>query len=157
MNRAHRILVLILVPAAALLPGCGPAAAPVQPSKADPAGEAWYAETAERLTRMDRAAEQLFQSGRSQEAAAIVTSGQSLQTRLLTAPRPTLAAMEAVADLDQVYGQMLISNGYYGSARLLFQKNVTRWKTWKPAAPETEQRLKQAQAAISECDRHMGG
>jgi hypothetical protein len=52
---------------------------------------------------------------------------------------------------------MLVSNGYYGSARLLFQKNVTRWKTWKPRTPETDRRLKQANSAIAECDRHMGG
>jgi hypothetical protein len=153
MNRAYPMLIL----AAGLLTGCGPAAAPAESSKADPATEPWYAETTERLTKMDRAAEQLLQAGRSQEAAAIVTSGQSLETRLLTAPRPTLAAMEAVADLDQIYGQMLISNGYYGSARLLFQKNITRWKTWKPPTPETERRLQQAQSAIAECDRHMGG
>jgi hypothetical protein len=157
MNRAQPILVLVFVSAAALLAGCGPAAAPVESSKTDPAAESWYAETAERLTKMDRAAAQLFQNGRPQEAAAIVTSGQSLQTRLLAAPRPTLAAMEAVADLDQLYGQMLIANGYFGSARLLFQKNVTRWKNWKPPTPETDARLKQAEAGIAECDRHMGG
>jgi hypothetical protein len=76
---------------------------------------------------------------------------------LLAAPLPTLAAMEAIADLDQVYGRMLIYNGYYGSARLLFQKNVTRWKNWKPPTPDTERRLKDANSAIAECDRHMGG
>jgi hypothetical protein len=156
MNHTRLILALALVPAAAVLAGCGPAATPAEQAKTDPAAEPWYAETAERLTKMDRAAEQLLQTGRLQEAAAIVTSGQSLQNRLLTAPRPTLAAMEAVADLDQLYGRMLISNGYYGSARLLFQKNVTRWKTWKSPTPETAQRLKQAQSAIAECDRHMG-
>jgi len=106
---------------------------------------------------MDRAAEQLLQSGRSKEAAAIVTSGQSLQNRLLAAPRPTLEAMEAIADLDRIYGRMLVSNGYYGEARLLFQKNVTRWKTWKPPTPDTERRLKEANSDIAECDRHMGG
>jgi len=151
MNRAFPLLVF----AAVLLGGCAPA--PVATPQADPAHEAWYGETTQRLTSMVRAAEQLLQSGRSQEAAAIVTSGESLQNRLLTAPRPTLEAMEAVADLDQLYGRMLISNGYYGSARLLFQKNVTRWKTWKPQTPETDRRLKEANAAIAECDRHMGG
>jgi hypothetical protein len=141
--------------AAVLLTGCAPA--PVVTPKADLTTESWYAQTTERLTQMDRTAEQLFQNGRPQEAAAIVTSAQALQNRLLTASRPTLEAMEAVADLDHIYGQILISNGYYGSARLLFQKNVTRWKTWKPQSPETDRRLKQADAAIAECDRHMGG
>jgi hypothetical protein len=64
--------------------------------------------------------------------------------------------MEAVSDLDHLYGRMLVSNGYYGSARLLFQKNVTRWKTWKPPTPDTDRRLKEAETAIAECDRHMG-
>ena len=140
--------------AAVLLAGCAPA--PVQTQKVDPTTEAWYAPMVERLTAMDRTAEQLFQNGKIQEAAAIVTSGQSLQNRLLSAPRPTLPAMEAIADLDQIYGKMLVYNGFFGEARLLFQKNVTRWRTWKPQSPETEDRLKQANQSIAECDRHMG-
>jgi hypothetical protein len=152
MNRAFPLLLF----AAILLDGCGPSTPAVAP-KVDPTTEAWYPQTTERLANMDRAAEQLLQSGRSQEAAAIVTSGQSLQNRLLAAPRPTLQAMEAVADLDRIYGRMLVSNGYFGEARLLFQKNVTRWKTWKPPTPDTERRLNEANSDIAECDRHMGG
>jgi hypothetical protein len=152
MNRLLPVLLL----AAALLAGCGPSA-PSEANKVDPTTESWYPDTTQRLAKMDRAAEQLFDAGRPQEAAAIITSAQSLQTRLLAAPRPTLEAMEAVADLDQIYGRMLISNGYYGSARLLFQKNITRWKNWKPQSADTERRFKDASAAIAECDRHMGG
>ena len=152
MNRA----LLMLLSAAVLLAGCGPSA-PAQAPKADPTAESWYPQATERLTGMDRAAEQLFQNGRTQEAAGIVTSAQSLQNRLLAATRPTLAAMEAIADLDRIYGRLLLSNGYFGSARLLFQKNVTRWKTWKPPTPETERRLQEANSDIAECDRHMGG
>jgi hypothetical protein len=153
MNRA---LTLLLV-AAALLAACGPPAPAAKAPAVDPTTEPWYAQSTEKLTNMDRAAEQYFQAGRSQEAAAIVTSAQSVQTRLLAAPRPTLAAMEAIADLDRVYGKMLVSNGYFGEARLLFQKNITRWKTWKPQTPETERRLQEANADIAECDKHMGG
>jgi hypothetical protein len=80
-----------------------------------------------------------------------------LRSRLLAAPRITLAAMEAIADLDRIYGRMLVSNGYSGSARLLFQKNVTRWKTWKPQTPEAQRRLQEASADIAECDQHTGG
>jgi hypothetical protein len=152
VNRALGLLLF----AAVLLAGCGPSA-PVHAPKVDPTAEAWYAPTAERLTRMDRTAEQLFQSGHADEAAAIVTGGEPLQTRLLAAPRPTLEAMEAIADLDRIYARMLVSNGYFGSARLLFQKNVTRWKTWKPPTPETQRRLQEANSDIAECDRHMGG
>lgn len=152
MNRA----LLVLPLSAILFAGCGPSA-PAQAPKVDPTTENWYPQATDRLTKMDRAAEQLFQKGQTQEAAAIITSAQSLQNRLLAAPHPTLEAMEAIADLDQIYGRMLISNGAYGSARLLLQKNVTRWKTWKPQTPETEQRLKDANAEIAECDKHMGG
>jgi len=152
MNRALPVLL-----AAALLAACGPSAPAANAPKVDPPTEAWYAQSTEKLTNMDRAAEQYFQAGRSQEAAAIVTSAQSLQTRLLAAPRPTLAAMEAIADLDRVYGKMLVSNGYFGEARLLFQKNITRWRTWKSPTPETERRLQEANSDIAECDKHMGG
>ena len=152
MNRAF-----VMLGAAALLAGCGPSSPQAQAPKADPTTETWYAQSTERLANMDRTAEQLLKAGRSDEAAAIVSSGQSLQARLLAAPRPTLEAMEAIADLDRIYAKMLISNGYFGEARMLFQKNITRWKVWKPQTPETERRLKEANSDIAECDRHMGG
>ena len=152
MNRA-----LLTLTAAGLLAGCGPSAPTAQAPKSDPTTEAWYADGTKRLTSMDRAAEQLFQAGRKDDAAAIIQGGVSLQDRLLAAPRPTLEAMEAIADLDRVYGKMLVSNGYFGEARLLFQKNITRWKTWKPQTAETERRLKEANSDIAECDKHMGG
>ena len=148
---------LTLLGAAAMLTGCGPSAPQARAPKVDPTTEAWYAQSAERLANMDRTAEQLFKAGRGEEAAALVSSGESLQARLLAAPRPTLEAMEAIADLDRIYAKMLISNGFFGEARMLFQKNITRWKVWKPQTPETERRLKEANSDIAECDRHMGG
>lgn len=153
MNRAFPTLLF----AAALLAGCGPSAQKAAAPKVDPTTESWYPQSTQRLAAIDRTAEQLFQAGRKDEAAAIVTSGESLQTRLLAAPRPTLEAMEAIADLDRIYGKLLISNGYFGEARMLFQKNITRWRVWKPQTPETERRLKEANSDIAECDRHMGG
>jgi hypothetical protein len=153
MNRALPTLLV----AAALLAACGPSAPPPKAAKVDPTTEAWYGPGVERLANLDRTAEQLVKAGRADEAASIVTSAVPLQTRLLSAPRPTLEAMQAIADLDHIYGRMLVSNGYFGEARLLFQKNVTRWKTWKPQTPDTEARLKEASADIAECDRHMGG
>jgi hypothetical protein len=153
MNRA----LPLLLSAAALLAACGPPPPAAKAPKADPTTESWYGPGVERLANLDRSAAQLVQAGRSDEAAAIVTSAVPLQTRLLSAPRPTLEAMQAISELDHIYGRMLVSNGYFGEARLLFQKNVTRWKTWKPQTLETEQRLKEANADIAECDRHMGG
>jgi hypothetical protein len=81
---------------------------------------------------------------------------QPLAKRLISVPRPTLAATEAASDLDQLYGQMLFSNRNYGWARLLFQKNLARWKYWTPRTPETAARLKRAQAEIADCDRRIG-
>ncbi|HEX3748890.1 MAG TPA: hypothetical protein VHW09_33430 [Bryobacteraceae bacterium] len=143
--------------AATLLAGCGAPLRQSQPSTTDTTSSPAYSEATQHLAGLDRAAAQYFQAGNAQEAEAIVSSALPVQTRLLAAPRPTLEAMEAVADLDRVYGKILISNGYIADARMLFQKNVTRWKTWKPQTDETARRLKEATADIAECDKHMGG
>jgi hypothetical protein len=66
-----------------------------------------------------------------------------------------LYAMNREADQDDLYGRMLFSNHHYGWARLLFQKNLSRWKHWQPQTPETARLLKQAESAIAECDRHI--
>jgi len=104
---------------------------------------------------MNRDAEGLLRAGKSDRAAAIVTKGQALAGRLLAAPHPTLAAMEAASDLDQMYAGMLLGNRNYGWARLAFQKNVSRWKNWRPRTEDSARRLKLAQDGISECDRRM--
>jgi hypothetical protein len=64
--------------------------------------------------------------------------------------------MEAASDLDQMYAGMLMGNWNFGWARLAFQKNVSRWKNWRPQTPETARRLRLAQDGIAECDRRMG-
>jgi hypothetical protein len=51
---------------------------------------------------MNREAESAFHHGDANRAAAIIDSGQPLIHQLLSAPRPTLAAMEAVSDLGQL-------------------------------------------------------
>ena len=144
------------IAAALLLAACGPPPAPVASTRADPTQQLWYGEAVTQLAALDRQAESLYQSGQSDEAAALVTKGESVATRILDVPRPTLAAMETVSDLDQLYGQMLLANRNYGWARLVFQKNRARWKTWKPETSETERRLRLANSAIAECDRHLG-
>jgi len=97
----------------------------------------------------------LFQHGKADEAAALIQKGEPLSHRLLAVQRPTLAAAQAASDLDQLYGEMLLSNRNYGWARLVFQKNLARWRHWKPETPETLFRLKEAQSAIARCDRGM--
>ncbi len=146
---------LTILMAAAILAGCGPAPGPVEQAKIDPAQEAWYGNAVEQLASMDRQAQGLLQRGKADEAAAIITAGEPWATRLLSAPRPTLRAMEAVSDLDDLYGRMLLANHNYGWARIMFQKNLARWKTWKPQTDETAHRLKLAEAAIAECDRRL--
>jgi hypothetical protein len=142
--------------AAVLLAGCAPKPAPVVQPKPDPATEPWYGQVAEQLAGMNREAAKLLENGRQDRAAAIISKGQPLAARLLTAPQPTLPAMEAASDLDQLYGRMLFANRHYGWARLTFQKNLIRWKNWKPQTPDTLRRLKEAQTALAECDRQLG-
>jgi hypothetical protein len=140
---------------AAILTGCGSAHAPLDSSSHDPTEEDWYSQTVEQLAGMNREAETLFQNGKADQAAAIIVNGQPLMSRILSVPRPTLAAMEAASDLDHLYGRMLLANRHYGWARLFFQKNLARWKHREPRTPETARRLKQAESAIAECDRHL--
>ena len=141
-----------------LLAGCAPAPAPAPAAKvaADPVTEEWYAPATAELAVMNRQAEGLLRDGKSAQAAALITKGQALAGRLLAAPRPTLGAMEAASDLDQLYAGMLLGNRNYGWARLSFQKNVSRWKNWRPQTEETARRLKLARDGIAECDRRIG-
>jgi hypothetical protein len=107
------------------------------------------------LADINRKAKASFQEGKPDAAAALIKRGESLSSRLLSVPRSSLAAMEAASDLDQLYGQMLLSSRNYGWARLMFQKNVARWKHWTPRTPGTATRLHEAESAIAECDRRM--
>jgi hypothetical protein len=141
---------------AVLLAGCAPVPPPVAKVAADPVAEDWYAPVTAQLTAMNREAEALLRAGKGDQAAAVITKGQALANRLLAAPRPTLAAMEASSDLDQMYAGMLLGNRNYGWARLAFQKNVSRWKHWRPQTTDTARRLKLAQDGIAECDKRMG-
>ncbi len=146
---------LLAIIAAVVLAGCAPAPPPVELPKIDATQEDWYPKAVEQLAGMDRQAESLLEKGKADEAAAIITDGEPFVTRLLAVPRPTLAAMEAASDLDNLYGRMLLANRNYGWARIVFQKNLARWKTWKPQTDETARRLKLTEAAIAECDRRM--
>ena len=104
---------------------------------------------------MNQQAQALLKAGKSDDAAGVISMAEPLENRLLAAPHPTLGAMEAAADRDDLYGRMLLANHNYGWARMTFQKNVIRWKNWKPQTGETARRLKLAQAATAECDRLM--
>jgi len=136
------------------LAGCAPPPRAEQP-KPDPAKEAGYTQAVEQLAALDREAEDLLKRGLTDGAAAAIAKGQPLQVRLLGAPRPTLDAMEAVSDLDNLYARMLLSNHHDGWARMLYQKNFARWKNWTPQTADTTRRLRQAEAGMTECDRRL--
>jgi hypothetical protein len=140
-----------------LLAQCAPAPAPAPVANVavDPVTQEWYAPATAELAAMNRQAEGLLRDGKGDQAAALITKGQALAGRLLAAPRPTLWAMEAASDLDQLYAGMLLGNRNYGWARLAFQKNVSRWKNWRPQTEETARRLKLARDGIAECDRRI--
>lgn len=146
---------LCLLTAGLLLAACAPSPAPAPAHKPDPATEPWYAETVAQLTALNREAAAEFTGGRRDAAAALVTKGQPLQARLLGVPHPTLAAVEAASDLDHLYGRLLLANGHTGWARLVFQKNLVRWKNWQPPSESARTRLAQARADIAACDRQL--
>ena len=82
----------------------------VEQPTSDPTREAGYAEAVEQLKSLNREAEDLFRGSRPDDAAAVITPGQLLQARLLAPPRPTLAAIEGVSDLDDLCARLLLSN-----------------------------------------------
>lgn len=146
---------VLLITVAVLLSACGPVPPPAETAKRDATEEKWYPETVRQLAALNQQAERAFQAGKFDEASALIVKGEPLENRLVAVSRPTLEAVEAASDLDQLYGRMLLMNRNYGWARLEFQKNRARWKTWQPQTAETARRLKLAEDAIAECDRRM--
>jgi hypothetical protein len=144
----------ILILGIAVMSGCG--SAPVASTDSDATRQAWYGETTQQLAVIARDASSAFEQHKPDEAAALIQKGQPLMQRLLDVRQPTLGAVEAASDLDDLYGRMLLSNRHYEWAEFLFQKNRSRWKNWNPQTPETARRQKQAEAGIEECDRHIG-
>jgi len=138
---------------ALLLTACGEAPKKVEAPPRDPTLDSSYGQAVAELAAAGREAKELLAAGKNDAAAAVITRGQPLIASVLAAPHPTLAAMEAASDLDELYGQMLLANKNYGWARMLFQKNRSRWMHWTPQTDETARRRQQADAAIAECDR----
>jgi tRNA A37 N6-isopentenylltransferase MiaA len=133
------------------LAGCS-SSPPPSPNTAVPD---WYPGTVAKLNETNRRAEAAFQSGKADDAAALIKEGLSLQARVLSVSRPTLEAAEAATDVDDLYGRMLLASRNYGWAQMFFQKNRSRWKNWAPQTPETQRRFKQAEAEIIECQKHI--
>lgn len=125
------------------------------PAVRDASQQAWYRQTTDQLAAANRQAEAFFKAGKQDEASAIIVKSEPLANKLVAVPKPTLEAMEAASDLDDLYGRMLLANRHYGWARLQFQKNLNRWKHWQPQSEETARRYKLAASEIAECDRHI--
>ena len=123
--------------------------------KAPQVSATWYQDAVNELVATNGEAEKQFKAGNGKEAGELVEKGEKLATKVLSIPRPTLEATQAASDTDDLYGRMLASNKNYGWARLTFQKNLVRWKYWKPADAESERRMELARAAIAECDKHL--
>jgi len=148
---------LLAIPAvlifAVLMAGCQSTRVPG--SGGDATSQPWYKQTVEQLTTMNRQADRFFQNGKPDDASALIQKGEPMVKRLMDVSHPTFEALEAASDLDDLYGRMLLSNRHYGWARLMFQKNLARWKHYDPSTPETQRRLKLALDEIDECDRHI--
>jgi hypothetical protein len=139
--------------------GCSQAPPPQPQAKDQPPPDATvqpgYALSADELAAFNRRAGELLQAGQFEQASAIVTQSQPLADRLLAASHPTLAAMEAASDHDDLSARLYMHNQQWGWARMAFQKNLVRWKAWKPQTPETAARIKAASDAVAECDKRM--
>jgi hypothetical protein len=141
--------------AAVLIAACSPGPRSAELAKPDPTQDASYAAAVQQLHAINSEAEALLQTGDREQASALITKAQPLGALLLSAPRPTLAAMEAVSDNDDLYGRLLLANRHYGWSRMFFQKNLARWTNWKPQTQETQRRRKLAENRITECDRQL--
>jgi hypothetical protein len=148
LSRAAAFSIFCLVMA-----GCGEAPKKAAEPPRDPTLEAGYGTAVAELAATGREAKALLAAGKNDAAAAAITKAQPLIASVLAAPHPTLAAMEAASDLDELYGRMLLANKNYGWARMQFQKNRSRWVHWAPQTEDTERRRRAAEAAIAECDR----
>jgi hypothetical protein len=114
-----------------------------------------YKEDVAQLVALNREAEAEYKAGKADLAAKLMEQEKPLVARVLSPPKPSLAAMEAASDLSQLYGTMLLNNRHYGWARVMFQENLARWKHWRPITEESTRRLKEAEAGIAECDKHL--
>ena len=115
----------------------------------------WYKQAVAELETNAQSANESFAKGKADDAAALIVKGEPIETQVLGVPRPTLAAMEAATDLDEIYARMLFSNQHYEWAMFLYQKCSARWKYWQPQTEETARRLKKAEDEIAECNRRM--
>lgn len=131
-------------------------APPPAPKKAaDPTTESAYTGAVTALEQLNREAAAELAKGRRPEAGALIERGEAPAKTLLAAPHPSLAALQAVSDRDQMYAEMLMANRHWTHARQMLLKNALRWRHWQPQTPDSERRRLAAEQAIAECDRNL--
>ena len=135
----------------AILSGCCGGEPPAAAPPPDETKEPWYSETVARVTDATKQATDAFEHGKPDDASSLILQAEPQANQLLTVLHPTLEATIAAADLDALYARMLFSNRHYEWAQFLYQKNVARWKYWKPQTPDSERRLAEAEAQVQEC------
>ena len=153
-NQAKKAVSPVSALAVALL--CGACSGTPEPARLlprDASHEVWYSTATTELTELTAHAKQDFKTGKVDAASVLIQQGETVSARLMSIPRPSLAAFEATSDLDELYGQMLFHNRHYGWARLQFQKNLARWKHVQPQTADSGRRSVSAQAQIEQCDR----
>ena len=139
----------------AFLSGCGGGEPPAPAPPPDETAEPWYAQTVDRVTDATKRATDAFEHGKPDDASSLILQAEPQASQLLAVLHPTLEATIAAADLDALYARMLFANRHYEWAQFLYQKNVARWKYWKPPTPDTERRQKEAEAQVEECVKAM--
>jgi hypothetical protein len=142
---------LITLGSILVLAGCGGAPA----AKNDPTTEPWYRQTVAELVKLNREAKADYDAGKRDDASTVIQKAEPLEKKLVSVGHPSHEAVEAASDLDDLYGRMLLDNRHYGWARLMFQKNLNRWKHWDPQTEETRRRYQLALTEIAECDKHI--
>jgi hypothetical protein len=155
MKESYRLRLLVVGIICAAMSGCGGASAPAPVTSIDETKSTAYQETVSQLSAMNREAEAAYRSGKADDAARIMDQEKPLITRVLKPPKPSLEAMVAASDLSQLYGTMLLNNRHYGWARVMFQENLARWKSWRPVSEDTKRRLQLASDGIADCDKHL--
>jgi hypothetical protein len=123
----------LLVAARDVMVSCAaPPPPPAQKAAVDPGDGEWYAPAITELAGLNR------ESGVAIAGAASPTmrrenhEGAGVVGAAAVGCAPPLEAMEAAADNENLYAGMLLANKNFGWARLSYQKNVSRWKNWRP-------------------------
>jgi len=138
-----------------MLTGCGGGTTSQKSAAPSESEQPWYREQTQQLAKLVSEANEAFAAKKQDDAAALIKEAEPIATKLLAVRQPSLTALEAASDLDDLYGRMLLANKNFGWARMMFQKNQARWRHYEPVTPDVTARRKQAEERIAACDRGL--